>query len=120
MSHKLEGFWNGGQVLASHIDWRDPGIPNFQEVKFFSYRMPGHIKKSTGPDPDPSPWLKVSDEFRDRNKSKPYDAKKSCWVPNANKVLDIPDLTKHSLCLDPAFLMTTFCPGRGWLPGGPL
>ena len=45
--------------------------------------MPGHIKKSTGPDPDPSPWLKVSDEFRDRNKSKPYDPKKSCWVPNA-------------------------------------
>ena len=74
-------------------------IPNLQEVKLFSYRMPGHIKKSTGPDPDPSPWLKVSDEFRDRNKSKPYDAKKSCWVPNANKVLDIPDLAKHSLCL---------------------
>ena len=48
--------------------------------------MPGHIKKSTGPDPDPPPWLKVSDEFRDRNKSKPYDPKKSCWVPNANKV----------------------------------
>ena len=48
--------------------------------------MPGHIKKSTGPDPDPSPWLKVSDEFRDRNKSKPYDPKKSCWVPNVNKV----------------------------------
>ena len=66
--------------------------------------MPGHIKKSTGPDPDPfpwlkvfcffdpsdpSPWLKVSDEFRDRNKNKPYDPKKSCWVPNANKVSDI-------------------------------
>ena len=43
--------------------------------------MPGHIKKSTGPDPDPSPWLIVSDELRVKLKSKPYDAKKSCWVP---------------------------------------
>ena len=69
---------------------RDPRISNFQDVKLFSsYRMPGHIKKSTGPDPDPSPWLKVSDEFRDRNKNKPYDPKKSCWVPNANKVSGI-------------------------------
>ena len=58
----------------------------FDESKSFFVRMPGHIKKSTGPDPDPSPWLKVSDEFRDRNKNKPYDPKKSCWVPNANKV----------------------------------
>jgi len=44
--------------------------------------MPGHIKKSTGPDPDPSPWLIVSEELRVKLKSKPYDAKKSCWVPN--------------------------------------
>ena len=44
--------------------------------------MPGHIKKSTGPDPDPSPWLIVSDELKVKLKSKPYDPKKSCWVPN--------------------------------------
>ncbi|TRY68425.1 hypothetical protein TCAL_07484 [Tigriopus californicus] len=43
--------------------------------------MPGHIKKSEGPDPDPSPWLIVSDELRVKLKAKPYDAKKSCWVP---------------------------------------
>ena len=62
--------------------------------------MPGHIKKSTGPDPDPSPWLKVSDEFRDRNKNKPYDPKKTCWVPNANKVSEINNHVKH-LVLNP-------------------
>jgi len=44
--------------------------------------MPGHIKKSSGPDPDPSPWLCVSDAIKDKNKAKPYDPKKSVWVPN--------------------------------------
>ena len=49
-------------------------------------RMPGHIKKGTGPDPDPSPWLQVKDDLKNRLKAKPYDPKKSCWVPNSNKV----------------------------------
>ena len=44
--------------------------------------MPGHLKKSDGPDPDPSPWLLVSYELRQKLKAKPYDAKKSCWVPD--------------------------------------
>jgi hypothetical protein len=44
--------------------------------------MPGHVKKSEGPDPDPSPWLLVSPELKVKLKSKPYDPKKSCWVPN--------------------------------------
>ena len=44
--------------------------------------MPGHIKKSEGPDPDPSPWLIVSPELKIKLKAKPYDPKKSCWVPN--------------------------------------
>jgi len=44
--------------------------------------MPGHIKKSEGPDPDPSPWLAVSPELKIKLKAKPYDAKKSCWVPD--------------------------------------
>ena len=44
--------------------------------------MPGHIKKSEGPDPDPSPWLIVTDELKTKLKAKPYDAKKSCWVPD--------------------------------------
>ena len=44
--------------------------------------MPGHIKKSTGPDPDPDPWLIVSPDLKTKLKAKPYDAKKSCWVPD--------------------------------------
>ena len=43
--------------------------------------MPGHVAKTTGPDPDPDPWLVVSDELHAKLKAKPYDAKKSCWVP---------------------------------------
>ena len=44
--------------------------------------MPGHLKKSEGPDPDPAPWLEVTPELKLKLKSKPYDAKKSCWVPD--------------------------------------
>lgn len=43
--------------------------------------MPGHVKKHEGPDPDPDPWLVVTDELKVKLKAKPYDAKKSCWVP---------------------------------------
>ena len=44
--------------------------------------MPGHIKKSEGEDPDPDPWLVVSEELRKKLNSKPYDPKKSAWVPD--------------------------------------
>merc|ERR1711963_704088 len=44
--------------------------------------MPGHIKKSEGADPDPDPWLVVSEELKKKLLSKPYDPKKSCWVPD--------------------------------------
>merc|ERR1712045_4663 len=44
--------------------------------------MPGHVKKSSGPDPDPSQWLFVSYELKQKLKAKPYDPKKSCWVPD--------------------------------------
>jgi len=40
------------------------------------------LKKSSGPDPDPSPWLVVSHELKEKLKAKPYDPKKSVWVPN--------------------------------------
>ena len=43
--------------------------------------MPGHVKKTDGPDPCPNQWLYVSDELKVKLKSKPYDPKKSCWVP---------------------------------------
>merc|ERR1712083_830432 len=45
-------------------------------------RMPGNVKKTSGPDPDPSPWLCVSPELKEKLKAKPYDPKKSVWVDN--------------------------------------
>ena len=44
--------------------------------------MPGHVVKTEGPDPDPLPWLAVTEELKAKLMTKPYDAKKSCWVPN--------------------------------------
>merc|ERR1711936_1534895 len=48
---------------------------------FDSINMPGHVKKTDGPDPCPDQWLIVSDELKVKLKSKPYDPKKSVWVP---------------------------------------
>ena len=45
-------------------------------------KMPGHVAKASGPDPCPDQWLYVSDELKIKLKSKPYDPKKSCWVPD--------------------------------------
>merc|ERR1739842_79104 len=42
--------------------------------------MPGHLKKSEGPDPDPSEFLFVSREDKMKDMAKPYDAKLDCWV----------------------------------------
>merc|ERR1712018_593456 len=53
-----------------------------EQSTFRENKMPGHVKKSDGPDPDPSPWLIVSDELKVKLKAKPYDPKKSVWVPN--------------------------------------
>merc|ERR1712223_1809270 len=54
----------------------------FLRQAYSTRNMPGHIKKTSGPDPDPSPWLAVSPELKAKNKAKPYDPKKSVWVPN--------------------------------------
>ncbi|XP_065091225.1 myosin heavy chain, muscle-like [Ochlerotatus camptorhynchus] len=35
-----------------------------------------------GGDPDPSEWLYISEEMKRIDQSKPYDAKKACWVPD--------------------------------------
>eukprot|EP00095_Tigriopus_kingsejongensis_P003885 maker-scaffold603_size126491-snap-gene-0.28 protein:Tk03885 transcript:maker-scaffold603_size126491-snap-gene-0.28-mRNA-1 annotation:"myosin heavy muscle isoform x19" len=45
--------------------------------------MPGHIKlgSSGEPDPDPMPYLVVSQDMRRADLNKPYDPKKSVWVP---------------------------------------
>ncbi|XP_034240464.1 myosin heavy chain, muscle isoform X12 [Thrips palmi] len=37
---------------------------------------------STGDDPDPTPYLFVSLEQKRIDQTKPYDAKKACWVPD--------------------------------------
>ena len=46
--------------------------------------MPGHVKlgKSGEPDPDPSEYLIVSMDMKREDQMKPYDSKKSWWVPD--------------------------------------
>ena len=46
--------------------------------------MPGHVKlgSSNEPDPDPLPYLVVSNEMKRADMSKPYDPRKSVWVPS--------------------------------------
>ena len=46
--------------------------------------MPGHVKKGKpgDADPDPSEYLIVSMEMKREDQSKPYDSKKSYWVPD--------------------------------------
>merc|ERR1711971_867584 len=61
--------------------------------------MPGHVKKSSGPDEDPCPYLVVTLDMKRENAMKPYDPKKSYWCPD-NKgnyieaILDSDDGTK--------------------------
>ncbi|EDS44958.1 myosin heavy chain [Culex quinquefasciatus] len=35
-----------------------------------------------GDDPDPGPWLFISEEMKKEAMSRPYDGKKACWVPD--------------------------------------
>jgi hypothetical protein len=48
-----------------------------------SFNMPGHVKlgKPGEPDPDPAPYLIVSLEMKREDMLKPYDPKRSVWVP---------------------------------------
>lgn len=39
-------------------------------------------KPQVGEDPDPTPYLFVSLEQKRIDQTKPYDAKKACWVPD--------------------------------------
>ncbi|XP_063611343.1 myosin heavy chain, muscle-like [Penaeus indicus] len=47
--------------------------------------MPGHVVKSTGPDPDPTEYLFVSPEQKRIDQTKPYDPKKSVWAPDPDE-----------------------------------
>jgi myosin heavy chain 6/7 len=40
------------------------------------------VVKQEGDDPDPAEWLFISLEQKRIDQSKPYDAKKACWVPD--------------------------------------
>jgi len=52
--------------------------------------MPGHVEKGgkQEQDPDPSPWLVVTFEMKKEDSLKPYDAKKSVWVPDGEGGFD--------------------------------
>jgi hypothetical protein len=43
--------------------------------------MPKPVQQE-GEDPDPTPYLFVSLEQKRIDQTKPYDAKKACWVPD--------------------------------------
>jgi len=67
-----------GKPVSKRLNW-----DNFLHSCFtYLLIMPGHVKKVTGPDPDPSPWLEVNADLKVKNKAKPYDPKKSYWVPD--------------------------------------
>ena len=40
------------------------------------------VVQQEGDDPDPTPYLFVSLEQKRIDQTKPYDAKKACWVPD--------------------------------------
>jgi hypothetical protein len=44
--------------------------------------MPGHVKKTSGPDEDPLPYLVVTLEMKREHAMKVYDSKKSYWCPD--------------------------------------
>merc|ERR1712212_957869 len=48
------------------------------------FNMPGHIKltKSGQPDPDPTEYLLPSIDMKRADQQKPYDPKKSVWIPD--------------------------------------
>lgn len=43
------------------------------------------VEKQVGDDPDPAEWLFISLEQKRIDQSKPYDAKKACWVPDESQ-----------------------------------
>ena len=59
-------------------------VINFFLAKLFAI-MPGHTKlggKKGEPDPDPTDYLIVPMELKKEDQQKPYDSKKSFWIPD--------------------------------------
>jgi len=71
----MAGFFNTF-FPGSFSDWK---VESFIKT----LNMPGHVKlgKAGEPDPDPAPYLIVSMEMKRDDMLKPYDPKKSVWVP---------------------------------------
>merc|ERR1712212_649254 len=77
----LSGFPLRGQLLH---------LPTAPPEKVEQPKMPGHVKAggSKEPDPDPTPFLYVSFEMKKEDSLKPYDPKKSVWVPDGEGGFD--------------------------------
>merc|ERR1712168_790518 len=58
------------------------GVQRVTQVSKVFSKMPGHIKLVKGAvDPDPTEYLLPSIEMKREDSKKPYDAKKSVWLP---------------------------------------
>merc|ERR1712168_1328364 len=58
------------------------GVQRVTQVSKVFSKMPGHIKLVKGAvDPDPTEYLLPSIEMKREDQKKPYDAKKSVWLP---------------------------------------
>lgn len=66
------------KIVLSHF------IYNYIPARSFASKMPGNVKlgSSNEPDPDPLPYLAVSMDMKRQDNMKPYDPKKSYWVPD--------------------------------------
>jgi len=69
--------------------------------------MPGHVIKSTGPDPDPTEFLYISAEQKRIDSAKPYDGKKACWVPDDKEFYVLAEIQKSEGDMVTAFVTTT-------------
>ena len=79
--------------------------------------MPGHVKKGNKneQDPDPSPWLDVTFEMKKEDSLKPYDAKKSVWVPDGEGGFDealIDEVNGDKVCLFRGIFKTLYSSHR--------
>merc|ERR1711915_365703 len=58
------------------------GVQRATQVRKVFSKMPGHIKLVKGAvDPDPTEYLLPSIEMKRADQQKPYDSKKSVWIP---------------------------------------
>ena len=66
--------------------------------------MPGHIKltKTGQPDPDPTEFLLPSIEMKRADQQKPYDSRKSVWIPCPKTGCDREGLLEGGDLEDPA------------------